>query len=299
MSNGHEDTYDVIIAGGGPSGLAAGLFTARYGLSTLIFDRGKSSLRQCAYLDNYLGFPGGIEVSTFLDLAWAHAEDAGCQMAREKVAHIEHAERDNATRCLSGFVVTTHNDTSLYADRIIAASVYDADYLRGIGQDELFDVAGVFDSTRVRDGGRTPIEGLYVAGPLAGVESQALISAGHGASVALALVGDAREKAGVWQSVSRHVDWLVWDGVYQGPRWEDRVRHYVRDLAATDPSADPNQTEATTSRIIHEKQAQQLTRQQVHDRSVRGQQLRSERFAESARQANPSRAGECEASDAC
>jgi len=51
--------HDVVVVGGGPAGCAAGVFTARYGLDTMIFDRGRSSIQRCAYLENYLGFPRG------------------------------------------------------------------------------------------------------------------------------------------------------------------------------------------------------------------------------------------------
>jgi len=33
-----EEVYDVIILGGGPAGLTAGIYTARHGLKTLLLE---------------------------------------------------------------------------------------------------------------------------------------------------------------------------------------------------------------------------------------------------------------------
>ena len=82
MSNEIERA-DVAIIGAGPAGLSAGLFTARDGLRTRIFDRGPSLLKQCAHLDNYLGFPGGIDAGEFLRLAKCHAAEAGCAITAQ------------------------------------------------------------------------------------------------------------------------------------------------------------------------------------------------------------------------
>ena len=55
---------DVAVVGGGPAGSSAAVFTARYGLDTVVFDRGPSSIGRCAHLGNYLGCPAGIDVET-------------------------------------------------------------------------------------------------------------------------------------------------------------------------------------------------------------------------------------------
>jgi len=53
--NGGVESYvDCGVAvGGWPAGCSASVFTARYGLDTVAFDRGRSSLRQCAHPENY------------------------------------------------------------------------------------------------------------------------------------------------------------------------------------------------------------------------------------------------------
>jgi len=43
-------------------------------VETAIFDRGRSSLKRCAHLENYPGFPGGIDIETLYDLFHDHAE---------------------------------------------------------------------------------------------------------------------------------------------------------------------------------------------------------------------------------
>ena len=63
--------YDVIIVGAGPAGLAAGIYTAREGLNTLIVERsgigGQAGITQ--EIENYPGFPepiSGAELATRL-----------------------------------------------------------------------------------------------------------------------------------------------------------------------------------------------------------------------------------------
>ena len=54
--------YDVVIIGGGPAGLTAGLYTARGRLSSLLIERELigGQLTNAEWVENYPGFPEGI-----------------------------------------------------------------------------------------------------------------------------------------------------------------------------------------------------------------------------------------------
>jgi thioredoxin reductase (NADPH) len=64
----NEDRCEVLVIGGGPAGLSASLYLARYDRRVLLFDtgRGRSTWHQTNY--NYLGFPGGIEATKLREL---------------------------------------------------------------------------------------------------------------------------------------------------------------------------------------------------------------------------------------
>jgi len=54
--------YEAIVIGGGPAGLTAGLYLSRYGLNTLLLERGLfgGQIVNAGRVDNYPGFPGGV-----------------------------------------------------------------------------------------------------------------------------------------------------------------------------------------------------------------------------------------------
>lgn len=54
--------YEIIIIGGGPAGLTAGLYTSRAGLKSLLVERGVfgGQIVNAALVENYPGFPEGI-----------------------------------------------------------------------------------------------------------------------------------------------------------------------------------------------------------------------------------------------
>ncbi len=55
--------YDVIIIGGGPAGLSAGIYTSRERISTLLLEKGMCGglLANTDLIENYPGFPNGIK----------------------------------------------------------------------------------------------------------------------------------------------------------------------------------------------------------------------------------------------
>lgn len=54
--------YEVVILGGGPAGLTAGLYAARYGLKCILLERGLygGKIVNARQVENYPGFPAGI-----------------------------------------------------------------------------------------------------------------------------------------------------------------------------------------------------------------------------------------------
>ena len=80
--------YDVAIAGAGPAGLAAAVYAASEGLTTLIVE-GAAPGGQAATsskIENYLGFPNGISGQALAARAQTQAHKFGARLAIPRVA---------------------------------------------------------------------------------------------------------------------------------------------------------------------------------------------------------------------
>ncbi|SFS89113.1 FAD-dependent oxidoreductase [Halostagnicola kamekurae] len=264
--------YDVVIVGGGPAGCAAGVFTARYGLETAVFDRGAAPLRRCAHLENYLGFPAGIDIDSFYDLIHAQVEEAGCDLVADTVDTVDRG--DDTER----FVVDPQDAASVTATVVVAATWYDGEYLRPLGGDAMFETHDHdgeehehFDPAYADADGRTPIDGLYVASPAGQRSTQAVVAAGHGAHVGRCVLADRRREEGYPDGVAEHYDWLRRDAEFSG-EWNDRDRwrDWFDDEAGEDHGLSDERYERLRERYIDRAFETRVSETSADERSRRG-----------------------------
>ena len=93
---------DVIIVGGGPAGLTAAIYLARFLLKTLVFDRGGSRASLIPMSHNHAGFPGGISGPDIVARMRAQAGEYGARIVDAEVCVLD--------RCADGFVVTAGSE---------------------------------------------------------------------------------------------------------------------------------------------------------------------------------------------
>ncbi|MEY7850564.1 FAD-binding protein [Natrarchaeobius sp. A-rgal3] len=266
VANLDPERYDVAVVGGGAAGLSAGIFTARAGLETIVLARGRSAIDQCGLLENYLGFPGGIDPATFLELGREHARYEGCCVESELVEDVDPLE--------DGFRVETAEGRVVDATRVVAASVYDSEYLPELDAGTIFDEDERFVETD--RGGRTPIDGLYAAGRLTDVAHQAIVAAGNGARVGLAVVRDVHRDRGYWDEIADYRDWVVPDGRYGGEEWEAHVDEWVDGTIPEDASFDPERVERVRADVKERRLERQISEEERRRRIADGRDLLAE-----------------------
>jgi thioredoxin reductase (NADPH) len=91
MEGGKSNTYEVIILGGGPAGLTAGLYASRARLHTLLIENALfgGQMTTTETIDNYPGFPDGVTGEDLSRLMEEQAKRFGMEAVSREVVKVE------------------------------------------------------------------------------------------------------------------------------------------------------------------------------------------------------------------
>ncbi len=183
-----QPLYDVCIVGGGPAGLAAAVYAASEGLSTVIVERQApgGQAGQSASIENYLGFPKGLSGSDLTQRAVAQAARFGAEMvlAREVVG----LEQRGPVRA-----VLLGDAGEIEARAVLVATGVSYRMLEGPGLQE-FTGSGVYYGATASEAVQCQGDEVYVVGAANSAGQATLNLAKHASRVVMLVRGGSLEE---------------------------------------------------------------------------------------------------------
>ena len=130
------ETVKTLILGGGPAGFTAAIYAARANLSPVVYEgiQPGGQLTTTTLVENFPGFPGGVDANTLMDSMREQAKSFGTDVRRGTATAVDLSARP--------FRITIDNETEIQAETLIIATGAQAKYL-GLPSEQKYMGMGV------------------------------------------------------------------------------------------------------------------------------------------------------------
>lgn len=181
--------YDLLIVGGGPAGLAAAVYGASEGLSTVMLEREApgGQAGSSSRIENYLGFPSGLSGGDLARRAVAQARRFGVEILTPQEAtslRIEDPYR----------IVTLSDGSEISCHALLIATGVSYRRLDVPGMDRLYG-AGVYYGAAMTEAISCQGEVVYVVGGANSAGQAAMHFSKYAAQVTMLVRGDSLTKS--------------------------------------------------------------------------------------------------------
>ncbi|MFK0049649.1 FAD-dependent oxidoreductase [Streptomyces sp. NPDC090741] len=204
--------YECVIVGAGPAGLAAGVYSASEGLSTLMLDSrapggqaGTSSL-----IENYLGFPSGLSGGDLTRRATIQASRFGAEILHP--VEVVSLTRDDPAK-----ILTLADGTEISAETVLLATGVSYNRLEAPGADR-FEGAGLYYGAATTESSACISQHVFIVGGANSAGQAAVHFAKYAAKVTILVRAESLDA-----SMSRY---LI-DEIDRTPNVEVKVRTTV------------------------------------------------------------------------
>jgi len=99
-----DPDFDCLIIGGGPAGLTAAIYLARFHLKLRVVDAGKSRASLIPCTNNHAGFPDGISGAELIERMTAQAQKYGAAIEAGRVTRLDPVDGGFAAEWGAGLV---------------------------------------------------------------------------------------------------------------------------------------------------------------------------------------------------
>ena len=181
--------YDLIIIGGGPSGLAAAVYGASEGLKTVLIEREApgGQAGTSSFIENYLGFPQGLKGSELARRAVDQARKFEVEiLTPQEVAEVSVEDPYRIVRLADG--------TELSCHALIVATGVSYRKLDAPGVDRLTG-AGVYYGASLTEAFSYKNEDVYIVGGANSAGQAAMFFSDHARKVVVVYRGDSLRKS--------------------------------------------------------------------------------------------------------
>ncbi|TDU79275.1 MULTISPECIES: FAD-dependent oxidoreductase [unclassified Streptomyces] len=204
--------YECVIVGAGPAGLAAGVYAASEGLSTLMLDSrapggqaGTSSL-----IENYLGFPSGLSGGDLTRRATIQASRFGAEILHP--VEVVSLTRDDPAK-----ILVLADGTEISAETVLLATGVSYNRLEAPGADR-FEGAGLYYGAATTESSACISQHVFIVGGANSAGQAAVHFAKYAAKVTILVRAESLDA-----SMSRY---LI-DEIDRTPNIEVKVRTTV------------------------------------------------------------------------